>query len=319
MGLRAHPSDSYTPSVPSLTPHVRLGIQLPEVERVVRWPEYLAMARAAEDLGFDSLWVGDHLLYRNDGRPERGPQEAWTLLAAIAAVTRRVTIGPLVACTAFHPPGVLAKMACTIDDISNGRLVLGLGAGWNESEFTAFGIPFDHRAGRFEESFAAVAALTAGERVTMRGTYNELADAVVLPAPTRPVSLMIGSTGTRVLRAALPHVDWWNTWYDWYGNSADGFARLDAEISAQLESVGRSPDAVRRSACVLVEVDPLSTERTSTESAPAVPLSRLSEHLQAMAEAGAHEVILVANPIDLTSLSAIAAELSGRDQTSAGR
>src|SRR3712207_3340175 len=97
---------------------LRVGIQLPEVERRVSWPEYAAMARAAERVGFDSIWVGDHLLYRGDGRPERGPHDAWTLLAALAAVTDRVELGPLVACTAFHPPGVLARMAATVADIS---------------------------------------------------------------------------------------------------------------------------------------------------------------------------------------------------------
>src|SRR5919106_6729540 len=142
---------------------MRVGIQLPEVEREVRWPEYLAMARAAEEVGFDSIWLGDHLLYRDDdlGR-ERGPWDAWTLLAALAAVTERVQLGPLVACTAFHPPGVLAKAAATVDEISEGRLVLGLGAGWNETEFRAFGIPFDRRVSRFEEAFGIIRRLLAG-------------------------------------------------------------------------------------------------------------------------------------------------------------
>src|ERR671939_224413 len=103
----------------------RIGIQLPEVEREVRWPEYVAMARAAEAAGFDSIWLGDHLLYRGDGREERGPWEAWTLLAGLAAVTRRVRLGPLVACASFHPPGLIAKMASTVDEISGGRFVLG--------------------------------------------------------------------------------------------------------------------------------------------------------------------------------------------------
>jgi len=87
---------------------LRVGIQLPEVEQVVRWPEYLALARAAEEVGFDSVWVGDHLLYRGDGRVERGPWDAWALLGGLAAATTRVGIGPLVACLAFHPPGLLA-------------------------------------------------------------------------------------------------------------------------------------------------------------------------------------------------------------------
>jgi len=90
---------------------LQVGVQLPEVERDVRWPEYLALARAAEETGFDSIWLGDHLLYRGDGREERGPWEAWTLLAALAAVTERVRLGPLVACASFHPPGLIAKTA----------------------------------------------------------------------------------------------------------------------------------------------------------------------------------------------------------------
>src|SRR5436189_6005190 len=126
---------------PGYSAAVHVGIQLPEVERDVRWPEYLAMARAAEAAGFDSIWVGDHLLYDD---PPRGPWEAWTLLSALAAVTERVTLGPLVACAGFHPPAVLAKMASTIAEVSGGRLRLGLGAGWNEIEFRAFGLPFDH-------------------------------------------------------------------------------------------------------------------------------------------------------------------------------
>ena len=198
---------------------MRVGIQLPEVERDVRWPEYLALARAAEETGFDSIHVGDHLIYRE---PERGPWEAWTLLAALAAVTERVRLGPLVACAGFHPPGLIAKMAATIDEISGGRFELGLGAGWSEDEFAAFGIPYDHRVSRFEESFAIVRGLLAGERVTLAGRYWQARDAVLLPPPARRTPLMIGSNGPRVLRIALPHVDAWNTWYTDFGNSCGG-------------------------------------------------------------------------------------------------
>src|SRR5437773_9063295 len=149
--MRTNGTRTYTSGV--VRP-LRVGVQLPEVERDVRWPEYVAMARAAEAAGFDSIWVGDHLLYRGDGGPERGPWEAWTLLAALAAATERVRLGPLVACAAFHPPGLVAKMAATVDEVSGGRFVLGLGAGWNRREFEAFGIPFDRRVSRFEEAFA---------------------------------------------------------------------------------------------------------------------------------------------------------------------
>jgi alkanesulfonate monooxygenase SsuD/methylene tetrahydromethanopterin reductase-like flavin-dependent oxidoreductase (luciferase family) len=145
------------------------------------------MARSAEEAGFESIWLGDHLLYRGDGREERGPHEVWTLLAAIAAVTERVEIGPLVACASFHPPGLIAKMAATVDDISGGRLVLGLGAGWNETEYRAFGLPYVHRVSRFEEAFAIIRRALAGERVSVAGRFWQADDLVILPPPERRI------------------------------------------------------------------------------------------------------------------------------------
>src|SRR5215210_706961 len=150
------------------------------------------MAQAAESVGFDSIWLGDHLLYRDEGGSERGPWDAWTLLAALATGTERVRLGPLVACTAFHPPGLIARMAAALTEISGGRFVLGLGAGWNEDEFRAFGPPFDHRVSRFEESFEIIRGLLAGERVTLAGSYAQAEDAVLLPAARAHPRLMIG-------------------------------------------------------------------------------------------------------------------------------
>src|SRR5438309_9685914 len=128
---------------------LKVGFQLPEVEREVRWPEIVAMARLGEQLGFDSVWVGDHLLYRDEAHGVRGPWEAWTTLAAVAASTSRIALGPLVACTSFHNPAMLAKIASTVDEISGGRLVPGLGAGWNEPEHHASGRPYARRTSRF--------------------------------------------------------------------------------------------------------------------------------------------------------------------------
>jgi probable F420-dependent oxidoreductase len=277
----------------------RVGIQLPEVERDVSWPEYAAMARAAEDVGFDSLWVGDHLLYRGDGRAERGPWEAWTTLAGLAAVTERITLGPLVACAAFHPPGILAKMAASVDEVSGGRLVLGIGAGWNRTEFDAFGIPFEHRVSRFEEAFAIVRGLLAGERITVDGRFHRAADAVLLPPPRRRTPLMIGSDGERVLRIALPHVDAWNTWYDRYGNTPEGFAALNARIDAAAADVGRDPRDLARSACVRVVLDRTVDERPIDPACPPLEGSheRIADGLRALAQAGADEAILVVTPI----------------------
>lgn len=281
---------------------MRIGIQLPEVEREVRWPEVAAIARAAERAGFDSIWLGDHMLYRDDGR-ERGPWDVWTQLAALAVITSRVRLGPLVASTAFHPPGVLARMAASVHEVSDGRLVLGLGAGWNEVEFRAFGIPLDHLASRFVESFEVVRRLLAGERVTFEGRFHRVEEAVLLPPPARRVPLMIGSHGPRVLAAALPHVDAWNTWFDWYGNTPDGFAARNAAVDAACRDAGRDPRDVARSACVLVAIDG-GGERA--HAVPPVTPDRLRAHVRELEAAGADEAILVVDPITERSVSALA-------------
>jgi alkanesulfonate monooxygenase SsuD/methylene tetrahydromethanopterin reductase-like flavin-dependent oxidoreductase (luciferase family) len=288
---------------------LRVGIQLPEVEREVRWSEVAAIARAAEEAGFDSLWVGDHLLYRGDGRPERGPWDAWAILAGLATVTERATIGPLVACTAFHLPGLLARTAAAVDELSGGRLVVGLGAGWNEVEFRAFGIPFDQRVSRFEESFEIVRRLLSGERVTHVGRFHGVEDAVLLPPLARRPPLMIGSNGPRMLAATLPHVDRWNTWYDRYGNTVEGFAELNAFVTEQAELAGRDSAGIYRSTAVLVELDPDAAKRPHSDirkqSEPVAP-ARLRAHLDALAEAGADEAILILRPITEESIRAIA-------------
>jgi probable F420-dependent oxidoreductase len=291
---------------------LRIGIQLPEVEREVRWPEIAALARTAEEAGFDSLWLGDHLLYRADGRPERGPWDAWTVLAGLAAVTERVTIGPLVACTAFHQPGLLARTAAAVDELSGGRLVVALGAGWNEAEFRAFGIPFDHRVSRFEESFEIVRRLLAGERVTYSGRFHSVEDAVLLPPPARRPPLLIGSNGPRMLAIALPHVDAWNTWYDAYGNAPAGFAALNGRIDEAAAAAGRDPATIARSACVFVLLDASAPERPVGESAPPVegPPERIASHLRELADAGADEAVLVVSPITERSVGELAEALA---------
>jgi probable F420-dependent oxidoreductase len=296
---------------------LRVGVQLPEVERLVRWPEYVAMARAAEKVGFDSIWIGDHLLYRGDGRPERGPWDAWTLLAGLAGVTERVAIGPLVACTAFRRPGLLARAAATVDELSGGRLVLALGAGWNEPEYHAFGIPFDHRVERFAEALQIIRPLLDGERVTFSGAYETVTDAVLLPRPARRPPLMVGATGPRMLAAALPHVDAWNTWYDAYGNTPEGFAELNATIDEAARAAGRDPSQVERSACALVVLDRAAGERPIPDGMPPVEGSRneIAAHLRDLAEAGADEAILVVSPIDECSIRVLGETLAALDRS----
>jgi alkanesulfonate monooxygenase SsuD/methylene tetrahydromethanopterin reductase-like flavin-dependent oxidoreductase (luciferase family) len=281
---------------------VRVGVQLPEVERVVRRDELAAMARAAEATGFDSLWVGDHLLYRGDGRLERGPWDCWTTLAWLAGLTERVELGPLVACTAFHPPGVLARQAAAVDELSGGRLVAALGAGWNEAEFRAFGIPFDHHVSRFEEAFEIVRRLLAGERVTFHGRYHRVEDAVLLPPPARRPKLMVGANRPRMLAITLPHVDAWNTWFTHYGNTPEGFAAHNAEISEAAERAGRDPADVERSACVWVQVEEAGERPREVEP---VRADRLAAHLRALEQAGADEAILVLDPITESSIRSL--------------
>lgn len=287
---------------------MRVGIQLPEVERDVRWPEYAEMAREAESSGFDSIWLGDHLLYRDD-EGERGPWDAWTQLAALAAVTERVTLGPLVACTGFQRPGLFARMAASLSEISGGRFVLGIGSGWNEPEFRAFGIPFDKRVSRFEESFDVVRRLLAGERVTFHGEFTDVEDAVLLPPPGHRTKLMLGANGERMLSIGLPHVEVWNTWFEQYGNTVDGFAQLNTKVTHAAERAGRDPAELERSACVYVRVGAGTSARTNADIAP-VPAAALVEHLRGLAEAGADEAILVADPITRESIAELGALLA---------
>jgi alkanesulfonate monooxygenase SsuD/methylene tetrahydromethanopterin reductase-like flavin-dependent oxidoreductase (luciferase family) len=287
---------------------MKVGVQLPEVERVVRRDELAAMAHAAEECGFDSIWVGDHLLYRGDDRGERGPWDCWTTLAWLAGITERVELGPLVACTAFHPPGILARQAAAVHELSGGRLVAALGAGWNQEEFRAFGLPFDHHVSRFEEAFTIIRGLLAGERVSFEGQFHAVSDAVLFPPLDRKPKLMVGANAPRMLSITLPYVDAWNTWFTPYGNTAEGFARHNAEISLAAERAGRDPAEIERSACVLVEVDGGAEVGRTAErprDVPAVPADRLADHLRALAQAGADEAILVLDPITESSIRSL--------------
>lgn len=284
-----------------------IGVQLPEVEREVRWRELRQMAITAQDVGFDSVWVGDHLLYRTDAEA-RGPWEAWSLMAAIAAVTDRVQIGPLVAATSFHSPAMLAKKAATIDEISDGRFILGLGAGWNRTEYEAFGFPFDHRASRFEEAFTIIRTLLREGAIDFSGEYYTARDCELVPRP-RPGGppLMVGSQGPRVLRAALPHVDMWNAWHAWFGNTPDGLRRMMATIDAACREVGRDPATVSRTAAIMIQA-PGGTGRIygDREHAGSQPLagspSEIAAGLRSFAMPGLDCVQLVIDPITIESV-----------------
>lgn len=269
------------------------------------------MARLGEQVGFDSVWVGDHLLYRDEEQGSRGPREAWTMLAAIAASTSRIAIGPLVACTSFHNPAMLAKMATTVDDISGGRLILGLGAGWNETEYRAFGFPFDQRVSRFEEAFTIIRSLLRDGRVDFEGKFYSARDCELLPRP-RPGGppLMIGSMGERMLGITLPHVDSWNAWYDWIGNSPEGYRPLREKVDAACRAAGRDPAQIERTVAVLVQL-PGGSGRRRVDPAKVAPAltgssEAMAQVLRGFAREGVAHVQLVLDPINESSIEAIA-------------
>jgi alkanesulfonate monooxygenase SsuD/methylene tetrahydromethanopterin reductase-like flavin-dependent oxidoreductase (luciferase family) len=233
-------------------------------------------------------------------------------MAAIAAVTSRVEFGPLVACTNFHNPALLAKQASTIDEISGGRLILGLGAGWNETEFRAFGFPYDHRVDRFEEAFTIIRTLLRDGAIDFDGRWYQARDCELLPRGPRPNGppLMIGSNGPRMLRATLPHVDSWNSWFADTDNRPEGVAALRDLVDAACRDVGRDPATVERTVAVLVELAGGAgrLQGAYSEEAPA-PLTgspiEMAEVLRAYAAEGIGHVQLVVDPITVASIRAL--------------
>jgi probable F420-dependent oxidoreductase len=289
----------------------KVGVQLPEVERFVPWPEYLDLARRAEEAGFDSIWVGDHLVYDLPDGSTRGPYEAWTTLAAIAAVTERVEIGPLVASTSFHAPAMLAKHAATVDAISQGRLILGLGAGWNRREFDAFGFAYDRRVSRFAEALAIIAPLLREGRTTFHGEFYDIDDCVLDPRPVREGGppIMVGSNGPRMLSIALPVVDSWNVWWSIYENSVEQFAEVKAKVDAAMPE-GRHVEATAAVLVTLAGGKGRLMGETYDAGVTTVTPDDVCDHVRGLADAGATHVQLVLDPITAGTIDTIGATLA---------
>lgn len=199
-----------------------------------------AVAQQAEADGFDSIWLADHLFYRDPGEPTHGMWEAWTILAALAEATHRVEIGTLVLCNSLRNPAVLAKMATAADEVSDGRLILGVGAGWNEPEYKAFGIPYDHRVDRFSEALQILRPMLRDGRVDFAGRYYQARDCEDLPRGPRPLGppLLVGGEGPRLLRLTAQHADLWNTGYM---GEPETMAGPLARIEAACHAAGRDP------------------------------------------------------------------------------
>ncbi len=291
---------------------MRVGLQLPEVERSYSWAEIRQIALTAEECSFDSIWVGDHLLYRDDTGGERGPWEAWSVMAALAEATERIEIGPLVAATAFHSPAMIAKKAATVDEISGGRLILGLGAGWNRVEFDAFGFPYDHRVGRFDEAFTIIRTLIKEGEIDFSGDYHQLHGMKLVPPARSDIPLLIGSNGPRMLRIAAPHVDMWNTWHASYGNHPAGLPPLLDELARACDDVGRDSAEIEKTAAVYVQVsmgvgrEPGSADRPVVEP---IPGPRLPDTIEELDSLGISRIQVVLDPIDARAVEELASIL----------
>lgn len=251
---------------------MKIGLMLPlGDDESGGWTNLRKLAVTADHEGLDSVWGADHLVFRNDEGAWRGIHESWTVLTAVAAVTERVEIGPLVLALPFRNPALTAKMAAELDAVSGGRLILGLGCGWHEPEFDAFGYPFGHRVGRFEEGLEILVPLLRGESVSFEGRWYRTEDANLLPEPIRPgLPVLIAGKQPRMLSLVARHANQWNA--AWYGDPADADelrTRL-ANLRATLEEAGRDPATLELTAGVFVGTEdddgaPQSAIRGSTE------------------------------------------------------
>lgn len=241
---------------------MKIGLMLPigEDEASGRPPSFehlRAMTIAAEEGGLDSVWCADHLLFRSeDDGHTRGIHEAWTMLSALAAVTSRVELGPLVLCVPFRNPALTAKMATTLDEVSNGRFILGLGCGWHEPEFDAFDFPFDHRVGRFAEALEIIVPMLRTGSATFDGRWHRAEDAELAPRGPRPHGppIMVAGKQPRMLELVARHADQWNA--AWYGHpdTAHELRERLGRLRAALEAAGRDPATLELTAGVFVAV-----------------------------------------------------------------
>lgn len=229
------------------------GLMLPVRERTMggetpRFTDHVAMSELAREAGFEVLWVADHLTHP-DGDETIGSWEAWTLMAALANAVPDMQIGPLVTCAGFRNPGLMAKMTEMIDEISGGRFILGMGAGWNKPEYEQFGFPFDYRASRFEESIEIVHGLLRDGKSTFDGRFWQTKEAINQPRGPRPngAPILVGSNGDRLVHSVAKFADAWNS--DWQ-DSPENYVPLMAKLDAACDKVGRPRESLVRTGSV---------------------------------------------------------------------
>ena len=313
---------------------LKIGLLLPQAEGMrgpgVRgWHEVSDMARVAEDVGFDSLWLVDHLLYKLDGEDDaRGVWEVWSLLSAIAAVTNRVELGTLVLAMGWRNPALLAKMADTVEEISDGRLILGLGSGYHKHEYDAFGFPFSYKVSRFEEAIQILHGLLRNGEVDFEGKYHFARECELKPRGPRPQGppILMGTVQPRMMACMAKYADLWNAYYDDTHNKVDGIRRLRPIVDEACTHEGRDPATLERTVTALVadaNADPwwdkLPTENW-VEEGPLVPLAGAPEEiakvlLEYQREGIAHLQICL-EPTTSESIEAFARVLEAVDEAS---
>lgn len=258
--------------------------------RPLSWEELRDMAVAADQGGLASVWGADHLIFRDEGETA-GIHECWTVLTAVAGVTRQVAIGPLVLALPFRNPAVVAKMATALDEISGGRLILGVGCGWHQPEFDAFGFPFDHRVGRFEEALEVLVPLLRTGHVSFEGRYHR-ADAELLPPGPRPNGppILIAGRQPRMMQLVARHADQWNA--AWYGLPAEAteLAERIARQRAACEAEGRDPATLTLTAGILVAFPHLLADGDGEEPPDEAIRGDVEHVAEALAGYATHDV-----------------------------
>jgi alkanesulfonate monooxygenase SsuD/methylene tetrahydromethanopterin reductase-like flavin-dependent oxidoreductase (luciferase family) len=305
----------------------KLGVILPEAEldmggATARWSDLAAMARLAEDMGLDSVWFVDHLIYRGDEMTtldQQGCWECWSILAALAAVTERVELGSVVTPTSFRNPALFAKQVDTVEEVSGGRVILGLGAGYHDAEYEAFGYPTDHRVARFEEAFTIIHGLLRNGAIDFEGTYYSARECELRPRGPRPNGppLMIGSRGPRMLRATLPYVDIWNAWLSGTRSNPDRMPALRELVDGACLGVGRDPTTLERSVSIMVDQTGTKEIGPSMKPDTADPLTGSPEEIaagiRAFAAEGVGHLQMYLIPNTISSIERFGAVLEALD------
>jgi probable F420-dependent oxidoreductase len=290
-----------------------------ELKRAFGYQETREFAQRAESAGIDSLWLYDHMLYRNEGEPTIGIWECWTFLSALADATKKVELGTLVLCNSFRNPALLAKMAITLDEVSQGRLILGLGAGWNKPEFDAFGWPFDHRVDRFEEALQIIRPLLKEGRVDFEGKYYQARDCEIRPMGPRPGGppLMIGSFGKRMLRLTAKYADLWNTGYL---GQPDTLVKPRQELLEACQESGRDPATLGVTAMIELYYPDLASAPGGIDNPPlSGTTEEIARAMLAYEQAGVEHVMFHLVPYNQASISKFEEAVRIYHQLSAGQ